>query len=181
MGFITEGHEDSDVDASTLAQHHTLGNKHNQAAPGFKTRQDLDSLITTVANGITAKHPFQTANANPTSTTNVDITGLAVTIPVIPSDVFFVIFNADTIKNTTAGDACILELVVDGIARGFVAVRLLTAAMRVTAGRSYIITGLTAGDREFKIRTRLDIAGDYTVGNGFMNILKLNNLQTPLV
>ena len=31
---VTKAHSNSDVDASSVAQHHTLGIQHNQASPG---------------------------------------------------------------------------------------------------------------------------------------------------
>lgn len=41
--FVTEFHRRSDVDSSQFAQHHTLGNRRNQAAPGDHTHDGITS------------------------------------------------------------------------------------------------------------------------------------------
>lgn len=57
---VQKAHSNSDVDASTTAQHHTLGIAHNQAAPGDhnhngknskKLGKGLDPAFPTVAAG----------------------------------------------------------------------------------------------------------------------------------
>lgn len=43
--IVNKFHERSDVDSSSLAQHHTLGVKHDQASPGDHTHNGEGSLF----------------------------------------------------------------------------------------------------------------------------------------
>jgi hypothetical protein len=57
---VTKFHTHSDADASTSAQHHTLGQGHNQSSPGDHTHNGKNSKK--IAKGLDAAFPT-TANA----------------------------------------------------------------------------------------------------------------------
>lgn len=57
---VAKLHSNSDVDSSTVAQHHTLGIQHNQSAPGDHTHNGKNSKK--IGKGINVGFPT-TANA----------------------------------------------------------------------------------------------------------------------
>lgn len=173
MSFFTEGHDNSDVDTSSLAQHHTLGSEENQAAPGASTNRALTNGITTAV-AISNSDLVLT-----TQVTDTDIPGASLTILTDNSDVFLITLDCDASKDSTANDILLVSLNVDGsnVAPSIV-YRSLTNLFRSTSGRTFIVTGLS-GNVIFKAVARLNIAGAYTVKSAgtSLRVLKLNNLK----
>jgi hypothetical protein len=57
----SKAHTNSDVDSAVTAQHHTLGTKHNQSAPGDHTHDGKNSRK--IGKGINAGFPTTAAAA----------------------------------------------------------------------------------------------------------------------
>ncbi len=58
---VTKFHSNSDVDASTSAQHHTLGVGHNQSSPGDHTHNGKNSKK--IGKGLDVAFPTTAAGA----------------------------------------------------------------------------------------------------------------------
>jgi hypothetical protein len=105
----------------------------------------------------------QSAQANPTSTTNVTLPGMSVTVTSPGTTaVYQVVLNVDQIM--LAAGINIVELLVDGTAQTQQVVGGGPLDARIGGSKTYLITGLSAGSHTFTARTRSGGAYNTRVG-----------------
>lgn len=162
-------HRASDVDASSFAQHHTLGPRHNQSSPGDhihdgKTSPLLSSVTTLQAQMATKVATTQIIQRTAvcstlvhlTSTTEVDITGASISFTTTATAAtcnICVTFDFAVIT-ASSGNFAIGFLNVDGTDQARQVIFDINTASRDTVAQHYQFT-VPAGNHTIKLRGAL--------------------------
>lgn len=160
-GEINAAHVKSDVDTAWNAQHHTLGKKANQAAPGNHKHPEY-ALVGSGGSSPAGDQVYQVRlSANFTANPTLRAVGnLSLSIPVsATTDIWLVnvLFDTDYVATGTLTT----QLFVDGaLASPAYAIGRPVAGLRSNVGQLWRVTGLAAGNHTFEIRAQFGSSTD---------------------
>lgn len=176
-----EAHKFDDVDKQRESHHHTIGEGENNAASGGLLKGTIDrvSSLEEAKLATQAWTDQSSVSTNLTSASVVDIGGLSITVPVeATTDVFLCHLDIGAVNNNNDAVEFYSYLNVNGVIQTGNTRQIDSTTGAIVLGASYtwLVTGIAAGNRIFKVQGNLSGAGSWSTAglNCVLTVVKLN-------